>query len=253
MDRGTYIAASAGLLQLQKLAVINNNLANVNTPGFKRQFIVSTTRSFDQTLASKLNPTDPYSKGDHDRTPEVLSPKTHTDFGLGSIKFTGNPLDVALRHPTDFFLINTPEGVQYSRAGNFTLNSEGELVTPDGLPVQGDGGAINAVGGAVSISNSGDVLVDGVSVARLQVARFADTQGLEQVGGTRFRLREVAQAPETIPADLEAQSLEMSNVSAISSMIDLIAANRGFEAYTRSARTMDEMNNLAATRLGQRR
>ena len=105
MDRGIYTSASAGLYQLRKLEVVNNNLANINTVGFKKQILTGETQSFDQTLASAVAKDDPYAKGDHDRTPGVVNSRTVTDFTVGAIKNTGNPLDVALRNPNDFFVI----------------------------------------------------------------------------------------------------------------------------------------------------
>ena len=108
MERGTYITASDGILQLLKLDVINNNLANSNSAGFKRQYVQAEERAFDQTLASQMRLNDPFAKPDHERTPEVTSQRTFTDFSPGPIMATGNPLDVALRHPYDFFVVQGP-------------------------------------------------------------------------------------------------------------------------------------------------
>ena len=143
MDRGTYIAASGGFAQLLKLQIVSNNLANVSTPGFKREILRGDVQTFEQTLASQIAPNDPYARGDQERTPGVVSVHAETDFAQGPIQDTGNPLDVALRNPKDFFVVLTPNGPRYTRAGNFTLGQNGQLVTADGMPVSGDGGAIN--------------------------------------------------------------------------------------------------------------
>lgn len=251
MDIAGYAAASAGLLQMRKLEVQNNNLANINTVGFKRQFVVAERQDFDDTFAKALEPTDPFAKGDHARVSNVTETETRIDFSAGPIKATGAPLDVALKNPKDFFIINTPEGVRYTRAGNFTLSANGELVTQDGFQVQGDGGVILTQGAGVQIAADGSVTSGPVNFGRIQTVRFTDTNGLMPVGGARFQLKGGA-APAQIPADLEPKSLEMSNVSAVTGMIDLITTNRAFEAYTKAAQAIDNLNQASITQYGKR-
>ena len=253
MDRGTYSAASGGLVQLKKLEIINNNLANVNTAGFKRQVIVGKTQSFEETLASTLSTTDTFAKGDHQRTPGVVNIRTATDFTPGPIKNTGNPMDVALLNPNDFFVVDTPGGQQFTRAGNFTLNEAGEVGTADGMPVMGDGGALVANGVGVKISNDGSVTVDGVRTGKLRVVRFSDTSELTPVGNTRFTKAAGGVEPETVEAEVEPAALEMANVSVINGVLDLISANRAFDMYTRSAKSIDDMNMVSITQVGRRR
>ena len=253
MERGSYTAASGGVFQLRRLEVVANNLANVNTSGFKRQVIVGQEQTFDQTLASQMKINDPYARGDHERTPGITNIEVKTDFSLGPVKFTGNELNAALREPNDFFVINTPDGQAYTRAGEFTLNSEGALVTSDGMEVQGDGGAITANAANVKINPDGSVEAGGTIVGQLQVVRFENPQSLERVEGSRFRLASGSPAPEAVAPDLVPQSVEMANVSAISSMIELINANRAFEMYTKSALTIDAMDTAAINQVGRPR
>jgi flagellar basal-body rod protein FlgF len=252
MDRGSYVAASGGYLQFRKLEIVNNNLANINTPGFKKQFITGETQSFDQTLASQVARNDPYARGDHERNPGTVSVRSVTDFSQGAIKQTGNPLDVALRHPNDFFAVQTPEGIQYSRAGNFTLNQNGELVTQDGMQVLGDGGALAVAGAAAEITAAGAVRAGGASFGNIQVVRFADPQVLQRAGGTRFSLPQGVAAPAGVEPELMPQSLETANVSAITSVLDLISSSRGFELYSKTAQSIDQMNQQAISQIGRR-
>lgn len=251
MDRGIYSSTTLGMAKMRQLEVVNNNLANVNTPGFKRQVLVGEVQTFDQTLARLVEGQDPYARGDHQRTPGVVSLETRVDFTQGPIHTTGNKLDVAIAEPKDFFVINTPDGPRYTRAGNFTLNTEGTIVTQDGYEVQGDGGAITVNAPGVRINPDGTVSVRGVNVGRLQTVRFDDTSGLEPVGGTRFKLKPSATQPQAVQSRVIPESLEMSNVSAISSMVDLITTNRGFEAYTKTAQTIDQMNQVAINQVGK--
>jgi flagellar basal body rod protein FlgG len=222
MDRGTYAAASSGLANLRKLEIVNANLANVNTPGFKREVLVGEAQTFDQTLAKIVASNDPYAQGDHERTPGVVNIHTSTDFSPGPIKQTNGALDAALRKPNDFFVINTPDGPQYTRAGNFTLDKEGSLVTPDGFPVAGDGGAISSDLAGLHIESSGEVVAPDPQtklpqiIGKLQVAHIEDPSGLIRVGGSRFKLGPNAAQPTVVDPDLEPRSIEMSIVSAIS-------------------------------------
>jgi flagellar basal-body rod protein FlgF len=257
MDIGSYVATSSGVLQMRKLEVQNNNLANINTVGFKGQYVVAETQSFDATLASTLKDVDPNAQNDFERMPLITGVRTHIDFSQGAIQHTGNPLDVALRNPKDFFVINTPQGQQYTRAGNFALSPTGELVTQDGYQVQGEGGVIAAPNPGVEILANGAVRsgpngVGGIPniVGRLRVVRFEDTGQLQAAGGTRFKA--LGKQPATVDSIVEPQSLEMSNVSAITGMVDLISTNRAFEAYTKAAQSLDAMNQLAITQVGRR-
>jgi flagellar basal-body rod protein FlgF len=251
MDIGTYAAASLGIVQLRKLEIQNNNLANVNTVGFKRQLLVTSSEKFDETFAKQFEDKDPYANGDQARVSTVNEVATHTDFSMGAIKSTGNPLDVALRNPNDFFVVNTPQGRMFTRAGNFTLDAGGALVTQDGMQVQGDGGAIVAQGAGANIGADGTVRAGGNIVGRLQIVRFAETKGLQAVEGTRFKIASGSQ-PIPIEGLVEPRALEMSNVSAVTGMIDLITTNRAFDAYTKAAQTIDSLNQAAITQVGKR-
>lgn len=257
MDIGTYVSTSSGVLQMRKLEVQNHNLANINTVGFKGQFVVAESQQFDKTLASQIDEKDPFAKPDQTRLPNVVGVKTQIDFSQGPVQYTGNPLDAALRGPKDFFVINTPQGERYTRAGNFALSAAGELVTVDGYQVMGDGGAILAQAPGVSLFPDGSVRAGpnvGAQpniVGRLRVVRFEDTSGLEATEGARFKLKG-NNRPVQVDPRIEPQSLEMSNVSAINGMVDLIATNRAFEAYTKAAQTLDTMNQASITQLGRK-
>lgn len=252
MERGTYVAASAGMAQLAKIQVVTNNLANIDTPGYKRQGLVGELQSFEQTLAATVAPNDPYAKGDHDRTPGVRSVKTVNDFTQGPIHQTSNPLDAALARENDFFVVTTPSGSEYTRAGNFSLNSAGDIVTPDGYPVAGEGGALNIGSGTlVKISPDGSITSDGQVVGKIQTVHFEDPSVLVPNGSTRFKLAAGGAAPTTVPAQIVPEALEQSNVSAITSIVDLIAANRGFEQYTKAAQGIDQLNRLMIGQLGR--
>ncbi|MCI5064370.1 flagellar hook-basal body protein [bacterium] len=259
MDRGTYSAASAGMLQLRKLELVNNNLANLSTPGFKGQYLISRQAEFEDSLASAIDSTAPFARADQERTPGVKTVASATDFSIGPIERTGNPLHAALRNPNEFFVINSPEGPVYTRAGNFTLDAEGRFITQDGFPVQGDGGELIVGQGIPEISSGGIITVSGLpgginqSAGRLRVVQFDDPSGLERIGSNRFRLPGGGDAPNPVPIPTVVPgSLEQANVSAVQAIVELISASRGFELYTKSAQSIDAMNQSAIQRLGGR-
>ena len=252
MDRGTYIAASGGLAQFRKVEVVSNNLANASTVGYKRELITTEAQEFDQTLASEISRDNVFAKPDHDRTQGVAQFKNYTDFSAGAIQSTGNPLDVALRDPKHFFAVNTDQGLQYTRAGNFTVNSEGILVTQDGYPVQGDGGPIQIAGPNPKILGDGSISVNGAIQGSVGVFRFEDTKDLRRAGGNRFSIAQGVPAPEQVSASLVTESIELSNASAINSVTDLMTAQRAFQMYTKVADSIDTINQVSINQIGRR-
>ncbi len=244
MDRGIYAAASGGLVNERRIQVVSNNLANASTAGFKEERLVTQQQSFEDTLSSKLPQLSPRAEGDQERTPGVINATSVTDFSIGPISTTGDPLNVAIGGPNQFFAVNTPDGEQYTRAGNFTLNETGTLVTVDGQPVLGDGGPITLPPGKVEISSSGTVTVNNEQVGQLRVVEIDDLKALKRVGHTRFAIEGGAK-PTNVRPNLITESLEMPNISVVSAMVELVSAGRSFEAYTKTIRTIDELNEQA--------
>lgn len=244
MDRGLYIAASGGLLNLKQVDIVGNNLANASTVGFKAQRLVCRQQEFGDTLAGVVNQKDARAADDQKRTPGVTQVEAITDFSPGAINTTGDPLHAALQEPDHFFVVGADEGEAYTRAGNFTMNSEGFLTTPDGYPVMGEGGPITISQGSPKITSSGAVLVDGEQVGRLRVVKVDDLSKLERQEGVRFTLKSGEQ-PATVEAQVISGALEMPNISIVESMVEMISANRAFEGYTKVVRTIDELNERA--------
>jgi flagellar basal-body rod protein FlgG len=247
MDRGIYAAGSGGFYSAKRMDIVANNLANANTVGFKAERLVARKQEFADTLASKIAQDYPRAAGDHERTPGVTQIFTETDFTPGPISNTGNGLNVALAKKNTFFVIETPEGERYTRAGNFSVNSQGNLVTADGFNVQGDGGPLTLPPGKPHISSNGTVSVNGEEVGRLRTVRVEDLGQLKRSEGVRFEL--AGGAAETVPADVIPESVEMPNISVVESMVEMINAQRGFEAYTKSVVAIDVMNERAIRNL----
>ena len=240
MDRGIYTAASGGLYETKRLDIVANNIANVNTVGFKAQRLVGRQEEFSDTLASIIG-TPPRAAADQERAPGVTGIQTLTDFSAGPVSHTGNPLNVALTEADTFFVINTPNGEEYTRAGNFTLNAEGSIVTPDGFPVIGEGGPITIADGMPSITSNGTVMANGQQVGRIRTVKFEDTSVLQRKDGARFVATGGAQGA-AVEAAMVPQSVEMPNVNVVESIVEMIAAQKSFEAYSKTVETIDDLN-----------
>ena len=256
MYTGLYAVVSGSLAQEKRLALLNNNLANVTTVGFKTEkpifhtfelpVVVGEVEPSDSpgTVVTSLDPL----LGQHS-VQQIIT--TYTDFSQGPIRETGNPLDIALEGQ-GFFVAETPEGVAYTRQGTFSINAEGLLVTQGGLVVQGDNGPLRVGEGPVEIDASGRVTVGGALRGRLKLVDFAEPSRLEKMGDTLFRAA-TPDLPEEQPNDLVVHqgALESSNSEAIRLLGETIQASRAYEAYRRVIQAFDDVAGLAVNDLAQ--
>jgi len=204
------------LVQKLRFDSIANNMANIGTAGFKKDFL-----SFDQTLSRYY--------------------KSSVDHGQGPILATGNPLDLAIER-RGFFKIVTPEGPRYTRSGSFSQDADGVLTTPSGNPVMGENGPVQIAGGTVSIDARGAVRVDGQPVDRLNIVDFNDLSLLEKAGGGLFSHPGGENAEQ--PADdavIHQGCIEQANVDPTEEMIKMVETFRAYEANTKAIQAVDEM------------
>ena len=165
MNSGIYSAVSGSLAAMRRLDMISNNLANVNTPGFKKDKM-----SFEGLLAGPVNP--PAVPQGTTADPILQKENIYIDYANGMTSQSSNTLDLAL-NGDGFFAVTTPEGTAYTRQGNFRTSADGTLVTMDGYPVQGTGGsAIQIQGSQVEIDAKGVVTVDGEQKGTISVVDF---------------------------------------------------------------------------------
>ncbi len=247
MSGSIYLATSGAEAQRIRMQILSNNLANINTAGYKEDR--ATFRIPDEDMVA--DPDDPAATGTTGGLIAPVIPMTaHTDFSPGPIQRTGNPLDVAI-NGEGFFSIQTDQGVRYSRNGAFTINPEGLLATPDGDPVMGEGGEIAIDGTDVRIDGSGNVLVDGSVTDKLKIVKISAPDALRKVGKTLFQLDETKGAEEPLEfVDVQQGSLEGSNVNAVKAMTELIEVQRGYESYQKMIQTMGEMASRVISGVG---
>lgn len=225
MTRGIFISASGMITQQTALDVTANNLANVNTNGFKADGYV-----FQSVLTSQLGPA------------AVVPVGGFTDSSSGTIVRTRRPLDVAFTGP-GYLAISTPQGIRYTRDGALDIRN-GKLTTEDGMEVLGsDDRPITVTGGTPTIGGDGTVAVNNVQVGKLKLMEGAS---FTKVGSNRY----AGTATPSRAASLESGALESSNLSAVHEMVSMIEIMRAYEANQRVLTAQDEaigraVNDLA--------
>jgi flagellar basal-body rod protein FlgG len=228
-------AASGMVAQMAGQDVVANNLANVNTSGFKRD-----VPSFRALLTGQLEGAN---------TAQV-SVDPGFDRSQGAIRETGSPTHFAL-DGDGYFAVQTPSGVACTRNGAFTLDSEGYLVTTSGDKVLGQSGPVQLAGkGEIKVSERGVLTQNGQDMDTLQVVRFAPTAPLGKTGDGLWRMDP---SSTTIATDVRVRqgSLEASNVNPIEEMVSMIAGLRTYEASQKSIQAQDETLDKLVNEVGR--
>lgn len=241
MENASLVALSRQLVLRRKLDVIANNVANIETAGFKRQSLQFDEYKMPVARANTFERRDRVHSYVEDWT-------TTTDFDAGVIETTGNPLDVALQGE-GFFVVRTPQGERYTRAGNFLLDTGGRLVTPDGNPVLTDAGEVvfSAEETDIEIGVDGTIATSAGPRGRLRVVRFDAPEGLRQEGDNLYSGDGALPA---VTARVRQGSLERSNVQGVVEMTRLIEVSRSYEQVTRMIADQNDLRSRAIERLG---
>jgi flagellar basal-body rod protein FlgF/flagellar basal-body rod protein FlgG len=217
MNSGLYAACAGLVARTQALDLAANNLANVNTSGYKAQVPTFTSQlaNADASVAD-----NPMAQAVNDFG--VLG-GSRTDLMQGSLEHTGSDLDFALQGE-GWFAVQTGAGRLYTRNGNFHVDRSGCLVTAEGNLVAGAQGAITIPPGKLSVSSDGTISVDGALAGQLKAVKFAPGTVLTPVGGTSFSAP--AGSERGGNATIVQGSLEGSNVNGISAAVGLVALQR---------------------------
>jgi len=221
MIRGFYSSAAGMLGQLDKQDFIANNLANVNTPGYKRRALGFS--SFSTNLQTVLSNTAPC---------VIPFATVREDSRQGLIQDTGVPTNFAL-DGSGFFVIQTEAGEKFVRGGNFKLDSDGRIVNSDGFPVLGQKGPIAVSGTDWYVDSEGSVYSGGKAVDKLRIEVDSSVAASSK-------------PPRVIPG-----SLESSNVNAVEEMVSMITALRAYEACQRAIQALDQTLDKVINQMGR--
>ncbi|MCL5283793.1 MAG: flagellar basal-body rod protein FlgG [Armatimonadetes bacterium] len=255
--RALYIAATGMSAQQFNLDVIANNLANVNTAGFKQ------SRAEFQDLLYQTVHAPGVQMGQNAQLPVgsqiglgVTSGATAIQFTQGALRTTGGNYDIAI-NGDGFFQILMPDGtLAYTRDGQFSVDSTGKLVTSQGYALQPEivipqdmQTVTISPDGIVSVTRAGQTNPD--QIGQIQLTRFINPQGLMSLGSNLYAPTQASGTPITdVPSQsglgtLIQGSIEGSNVNIVNEMIDLIMAQRAYESNSKAIQTADQMLTTA--------
>lgn len=243
MDSTIYAAYTGMAYRTQALNVTGNNLANMETPGFKKSKIVS--GAFGEYLAYRIDK-EQTGVGNCAYGAAVLD--FYLDFSEGNIHLTGGKLDLAL-NGAGFFTVMDEEGKEYlTRNGRFALDMEGFLVDEGGLFVAGQNGRIQ-IQGEAEISEFGEVLSDGEVIDTLKLVTVEDEKMLHALSDCLFDY------PNTPEGNFEGKVargyLESSNVTLIDEISDMIVHSRAFQSCAQAVKMADEIRQKTANEIGK--
>jgi len=269
MQTGYYSAAAGMVTQFNRLDTIANNLANVNTTGFKEDnLIVGDFMRIYKEARDKL-PNENQSKDGAKflnrtmtRAPQIVD--AYTDQSVGSIQRTTNPLDFALSKEGLFFLVKTPNGLRLTRDGSFTTNSEGKLVTKQGYEVLPDdyfksqkGISLDVQNNIVKVDKNAQISVNipnTINMAqnsKLFVAQPDNLRLLQKEGNNLYKVPDISKLESLEDSGSVMQGyIEKSNVNAVKMMTQMIETNRLVGMYQKAMTTqMTDMNSDAINKI----
>lgn len=239
MIKGIYDSASGMLPRILKQEIYANNMANANTPGFKKDNI------FLEVLTDAVD-------GSSERPWQTrMVDGIYIDFSQGSIERTNSDTNLALEGD-GFFVVNTDHGTRYTRNGNFSVSPEGILIDGKGNPVQSDSGPMTVLGDRIVIGSDGTVSVDDSSIGIIKIVDFDKPYDLKKIEGTYF-----------VPADDSAVEkpaegfrirqgyLEKSNINIVEVMVDMLSSFRAYEAGQKAIQIQDKTLEKAVNDLGR--
>jgi flagellar basal-body rod protein FlgF len=270
MNNGFYSATGGMITQFNRLNVVSNNLANLNTNSFKRDDIVvgDFKRLFEEKrdelpLTNHTKESAKFLNRALNNVPHIV--EEYTDHSMGSLQKTDNPLDLAIKNADQFFAVETPAGVRYTRDGSFSLDKSGKLVTKEGLPVLPSNFLqakqyINVPEGSEVIADKDGGLhfkLPGQDAQlepdeTLMVVKFADIKKLKKEGSNLYKSDEDGVLSADTASVMQGY-VEKSNINAVKEMTALIEVNRLVGMYQKVMDTqMNDMNGEAINKLAAR-
>ncbi|MHC1749799.1 MAG: flagellar basal-body rod protein FlgF [Cellulosilyticaceae bacterium] len=254
MIRGLYIAGTGMNVQSKKMDIISNDLANVNTTGYKKDTAIIS--SFPEILLSRVNDTQNHrpNNGQIGKiTHGAKIDEIYTEFTPGSVRATGGLVDIAIQGD-GFFVVQTPNGEAYTRDGSFSIDASGNLVTKEGYKVMGENGPVAlgedflSSGGEVTVGKNGDVVLDGTLMDTISIAKFTDNKQLQKLDDNLYQ--GTGQRAE-FDGTLLQGFLETSNVNPVTAMVDMISVSRAYEANQKILQVHDALLGKAVNEIAR--
>lgn len=278
MSKGVWPAVSGSIAQSQRLDVVANNLANVNTDGFKRDQAAfrkvmanAEKAAFESDIPRQAYTDKELHPLDGRDTAFVVLDGVFTDFSQGKIKNTGSSLDIAVEGK-GFIEVLTPQGPRYTRQGGLKLNSEGALVTTEGFRVLSrvgpDAAATGqptqeelearsiifdaAANGRISITERGEIFQGRDLLGEISLVEFVSPKLLQKEGNSVYRNEIGANLQrEVLDTKIRQGMLEASNVNPISELTNMLQATRLFEANQKIVKAYGELEAKAVNDIGR--
>ena len=248
MDNTLYVGLSKQMILNRELDVAANNLANVDTVGFKVESLITQD---DPVMPAHAPP-------GATAVQFALDQGTARDFTQGALQQTGGPLDLAI-DGKGFFQVQTPSGVQFTRDGRFGVDAQGQIIDAQGNPVLDAGGSpisINGQGGAPQIGNDGTITqkipgqAQAVVVGKIGVVSFDSLGGLTKTGNGLYQNTTNATPTPVTSSRVQQGMLESSNVQPIVQITDLIRISRAYESVSLMMSDSSDLSKTAIQRLG---
>jgi flagellar basal-body rod protein FlgF len=264
-NKGIYTALSGAVAQNQRLDTIANNIANVNTTGFKKdrqvfkEYLTAAEKAPDVIQVPKIPASIEsfYDLQSADKS-YVDASGTYTDHTQGNVRTTSNPFDLAIEGQ-GFFEVLTPRGVRYTRNGGFKISPQGQLVTRQGYPVlrQGQGEpatrTIALSDRNLTVSYNGNIFQGEEQLGQLSVMTIADADALRKEGESLYSVKpnynmQMVPSPD---AQVHQGFLEASNVNIVDEMTKMIKTSRNFESLQKAIKAFDSMNGKLINEVGK--
>lgn len=243
MENALYVGLSRQMILRREMEIIANNIANMDTNGFKVE-----------SMIQKTDPSEPAVTLGGPRPVKFVAPDgVARDFGQGVLTRTGGELDMAIEGQ-GFFQVQTPQGPRFTRDGRFTTDTTGRLVTQGGhavLDASGGEIVIDAEKGQVSVGSDGSMSQGNETVGKVGLYRFTNPGALEKAGDNLFRNGSNLAANPATEAKLRQGFLEGSNVKPVLEITRMVEVSRAYESTTKMMESEAELSRRSVERLGR--
>ena len=256
MEKGTYVAVSGMVAQERAMNLITNNMANMNTPGYKADRVLfesylnkSSEAGAEIPSGSEVN--SGYLPEKQNDNSYLITSEAYTDYSQGGMRETSNPLDIAL-DGDGFLAVMTDAGERYVRGGSFVFGPEGELKTSEGHDlINRDGNPIFLDGKSFYLQEDGTITgMNNEELDQLRVVTFADKSVLRKEGSSLVAADNTEFAIQS-EAKVKQGYVEASNINPVGEMARMITALRHYNLFQKSIQSHDEMTNKLINDVGK--